>query len=175
MSRDIGSTVGKPCDQCASIVTLPTQTNAWTDAKMPVSLSASPAVCSRRPLSSPPPSLFCSLSFLSLLFHVCYSSSFLTSRPFDAASRCSQLFNMSSPPVSGVLCLIFVTLKEFTALTPALFFMNLYELVVKRVRFDSTVGMLLFQMMLHIYQHAHPPGRPHTTNGLHTHTNAYCL
>lgn len=133
ISRDIGSTVGKPCDQPASIVTLPTQTNAWTGAKVPARRSASPAVCSPffppLPSSSSPhrprltlPPLFCSLSFpLRSSPLPCPSVAphpFLTSclpplrLRFSLHSVVQHVF-----PVSRALCLIFVFLKRFRGLT----------------------------------------------------------
>lgn len=76
ISCDIGSTVGKPCDPSASIVTLPTQTNGWTDAKVPVRRSAKTLLSVLALLFSsaslfsprPRPALFCSLAFLTTFF-----------------------------------------------------------------------------------------------------------
>lgn len=121
ISRDTGSTVGKPCDQPASIVTLPTQTNAWTGAKVPARRSASPAVCS--PFFPPstflflpsPPSLNSASSLLFSLFPftllsspspVCCSSSFshllppTAPTPLLAALSCSTCLPCQQGPVS---------------------------------------------------------------------------
>ncbi len=131
ISRDIGSTVGKPRDPSASIVTLPTQNKAWAGAKVPARQSAKhPAVYSRPPFSSaslfplcPRLTLFCSLSFLPtpfLLLPVCYSSSFLTSR---LPALCHRFWLRSVvrhvSPVRRIWSLIFRSPEEISEVKPS--------------------------------------------------------
>ncbi len=152
-----------------------------------------PAVCSRPPFSlclpfSSPPSL-CLFSFVlspssprfSLLFPVCYSSSFLT-------SRLPPLCHRSSPrsvvqhvsPVRWLWCLIFfVPLKRFRGLNLFKVFILIYTRVkLKRVRFDSTAGIawiLLFRTMSHIHQDNPIQPRDYTHTHTHTQTDTHLL
>lgn len=130
ISRGIGSAVGKRRHQSASVVILPTQSYAWINAKVPARRSAKP----RRlffarlfPLppspDSPLPSVFCSPASLPTLFSSLPSVtphlfSPPASLPSATAAHCGQLFN-TSPPVSGVLCLIFRSPRRDLEVLPA--------------------------------------------------------
>lgn len=110
--RDTGSAVGKPRDPSASIVTylLPTQTSAWTGARVPARRSAKTllSVLALLFFSPPPPpflflplrprlTLFCSLPFSP----VCCSSSFSHLTPLPpllAAVTCSTRPPLPSLP-----------------------------------------------------------------------------
>lgn len=159
ISRDIGSTVGKPRDPSASIVTLPTQTNAWTDANEPARRSAKPCCLfspSFFPLSpfslsalarlSSLPSLFCSLptlfSPLSRLLLLIFSH---LPPPTPLPSLLAPVScSTRLPPVRRVWCLVFfVPLKRFRGLNLFQVCILIYTRVkLKRVRFDSTAGII---------------------------------
>lgn len=98
-------------ESLASIITRPTQTRAWTKAKVPARLGARPAVCSRPAFFSaflfPRRPRLTLLSLLCSLLPCTLFSSFPSVAPHlfsppashssDTASRCGQLFN--KPPL----------------------------------------------------------------------------
>lgn len=104
ISRDIGSTVGKPRDQSASNVTLPTQTNAWIDAKVPTRHSAKPCC-----LFSPSFFLCLPFSLSALVLTLLCLLSFVLS---PSSPRCS--------PLSRLLRLIFSHLSRLPLPLPPL-------------------------------------------------------
>ena len=108
---------------CISRCSLPTQTSAWTGAKVPARRSAKTLLSvlalhfflllhlpfSFLPLR-PCLTLFCSLSFSPRASPVCCSSSFSHLTPSATASRSGHLFDTSPPLplVRRVWCLIFL-------------------------------------------------------------------
>lgn len=157
-----------------------------------------PAVCSRPPFFStslfplrPRPTLLTAFSLLFsllpphtfLFFAVCYSSSFLASRPSATAPRCGQLFNTSPPRQEGLVS-DFCSPEEIWRSNPlsSIFY---FFLIYSRVKLKGKKGrgltaqqesllsfprIPLFRTVSHIHQEAQLPRRPHTTQRLHTHS-----
>lgn len=161
VSRDIDNTVGEPDNLTASIVTLPTQSPGWTDAKVPVRQSAKPC-CSRPPFSLPPFfSPLLPLTHLLLPFpphafppcSFCCSSSFLTSRlpPPLPSPPPPGVRSCNTSPVSKVWCVgdifFFFSLKRFQSSPPSSsIFIHLCrererDRTVGRDRCDNTAGV----------------------------------
>lgn len=195
ISRDISSAVGKPS---ASIVTLPTQTKAWTVAKVPARPSAkpcclfSPSFFLYLPFPSPPSphSPYCLLSFV--LSPSSPHFSFLCRLLLLIFSSLPPLCHRSSlrsvvqhvPPRQEGLVSDFCSPEEIWRSNPlsSIFY---FFLIYSRVKLKGKKGrgltaqqesllsfprIPLFRTVSHIHQEAQLPRRPHTTQRLHTHS-----
>ena len=178
--RDTGSAVGKPRDPSASIVTylLPTQTSAWTGARVPARRSAKTllSVLALLFFFSPPTSLSFSPSPPSpdsLLFSPLLSRLllliFFSPHPSATASRRGHLFDTSPPPLpsspggSGVS--FFFPLPEEiwrSRFLSSLFFINL----IRDWSWEGKIWQHGRILLFHFFSFA----QLHTTKGDHTPT-----
>lgn len=188
ISCDISSAVGNPCDQSASIVILPTQTSAWTNANL-AGPSTKPVVCSCLSFSSSFP-IFHSTPrltpfFLFSPFPSVTPSSFLTSsHPALLLISCSTYFPDQSGSVLYISIYIYLPAEiQRSKLLTGFFVDNRVKLEGKSVRYESkaevdfwSLNPIVFQTLLRIHQQAHPSGPP-ISKGLHplriTHTNTH--